>query len=62
MQYLIEDSAKIRKVVDEVVEELVDRGYHEDRVRSELVLTAILHGIVRGFLTSDFENMKRTIQ
>jgi len=62
MQYLIEDSTKIQKVVDEVVESLVDRGYHEDRVRSELVIAAILAGIVRGFLTSDFENMKRTIQ
>jgi hypothetical protein len=62
MRYLIEDNAKIQKVVEEVIESLIDRGYHEDRVRSELVISAILTGIVRGFLVSDFENMKRTIQ
>ena len=59
MQYLIEDSAKIQKVVDEVVESLVDRGYPEEKIRdNDLVLAGIVTGIIRGALVADFEKTR----
>ena len=59
MQYLIEDNAKIGKIVDEAIQILIDRGYHEERIKNnDLVLAGIVTGIIRGALVADFEKTR----
>jgi hypothetical protein len=59
MQYLVEDNAKIGKIVDEAIQILISRGYPEERIKNnDLVLAGIVTGIIRGFLVADFENTK----
>ena len=59
MQYLVEDNAKIGKIVDEAIQILISRGYPEEKIKNnDLVLAGIVTGIIRGFLVADFENTK----